>query len=108
MKTLRSTSERTKRLTRKKGSIQSNKKIALNTNELKNKKVGNNSEENTDSLNLDDLSREHILQCISAIFHLTEEQLKNKNALFDGESNPIFMQVTCIKVPKTPKRCMRM
>ncbi|XP_034193427.1 ribosomal L1 domain-containing protein 1 [Osmia lignaria lignaria] len=107
MKTLRSTSERTKRLTRKKGSIQRNKKIVLSTNELKNKKVGNNSEENTDSLNLDDLSREHILQCISAIFHLTEEQLKNKNALFDGESNPIFMQVTCIKVPKTPKRCMR-
>ncbi|XP_003702567.2 ribosomal L1 domain-containing protein 1 isoform X1 [Megachile rotundata] len=75
---------------------------------LKRKRLeSDNNKENTNSLSLEDLSREHIVQCISAIFHLTEEQLKNKNALFDGESTPIFMQVTCIKVPKTPKRCMR-
>ncbi|XP_076666666.1 ribosomal L1 domain-containing protein 1 [Andrena cerasifolii] len=63
--------------------------------------------ETTDTLNLNDLSREHILQCISVIFHLTEEQLKSKNALFEGESQPIFMQVTCIRVPKTSRRNMR-
>ncbi|XP_076763842.1 ribosomal L1 domain-containing protein CG13096 [Xylocopa sonorina] len=74
----------------------------------KRKRVDSTSkEENADCLNLNDLSKEHILQCISAIFHLTEEQLKSKNALFDGESQPVFMQVTCIRVPKTPRRCMR-
>lgn len=54
-----------------------------------------------------DLSKEHILQCINAIFHLTQEQLEKKNELFFEESHPIFMQVTCIRVPRTPKRQMR-
>ncbi|XP_076243114.1 ribosomal L1 domain-containing protein CG13096 [Calliopsis andreniformis] len=67
----------------------------------------NKSDENSDTLNLNDLSKEHILQCIRAIFHLTEEQLKDKNALFEGESQPVFMQITCIRVPKTPRRNMR-
>ncbi|CAL7936007.1 unnamed protein product [Xylocopa violacea] len=74
----------------------------------KRKRVDSTSKkEKSDCLNLNDLSKEHILQCISVIFHLTEEQLKNKNALFDDESQPVFMQVTCIRVPKTPRRCMR-
>lgn len=64
--------------------------------------------ENTDCLHLSDLSKEHISQCISVINHLTEEQLKNNNALFDDESQSIFMQITCIRVPKTPRRCIRM
>ncbi|XP_068965343.1 ribosomal L1 domain-containing protein 1 [Bombus flavifrons] len=64
-------------------------------------------EENTDCLHLSDLSKEHISQCISVINHLTEEQLKNNNALFDDESQSIFMQITCIRVPKTPRRCIR-
>lgn len=71
-------------------------------------KMNSNCEENTDILNLNDLSKEHILQCISAICHLTEEQMKIKNALFEGESQPVFMQITCIRVPKTPRRNMRM
>ncbi|XP_076289276.1 ribosomal L1 domain-containing protein 1 [Lasioglossum baleicum] len=53
-----------------------------------------------------DLSKEHILKCISAIFHLNEE-LKGRNALFDEECHPVFMQVTCMKVPETPRRHMR-
>ncbi|XP_017887539.1 ribosomal L1 domain-containing protein 1-like [Ceratina calcarata] len=57
--------------------------------------------------NINDLSEEHILRCTRAIFHLTKEQLKAKNALFDGESQPLFMQVTCIRIPETPRRCMR-
>ncbi|XP_043263628.1 ribosomal L1 domain-containing protein 1-like isoform X1 [Colletes gigas] len=65
------------------------------------------TQESTDILNLNDLSKEHILQCIGAIFHLTEEQLKSKSLLFEGECYPIFMQVTCIRIPKTPRRQMR-
>ncbi|KOC65137.1 Ribosomal L1 domain-containing protein [Habropoda laboriosa] len=86
----------------------SHSNIILKTTKLqKQKKVtSDNDQINTDYLNLNDISREHILQCINAIFHLTEEQL-SKNALFDDESQPMFMQVTCIKVPKTPQRCMR-
>ncbi|XP_071878569.1 ribosomal L1 domain-containing protein 1 [Bombus fervidus] len=68
---------------------------------------GISEKENTDCLNLSDLSKEHISQCISVINHLTEEQLKNNNALFDDESQSIFMQITCIRVPKTPRRCIR-
>lgn len=55
-----------------------------------------------------DLSRACILQCISAIFHLTEEQLRGKKELFEGEHQPVFLQVTCIRVPKTPRRQIRM
>ena len=79
---------------------------AVGRKSLKRRKQSNVIE-TTDTLNLNDLSREHILQCISVIFHLTEEQLKSKNALFEGESQPIFMQVTCIRVPKTSRRNMR-
>ncbi|XP_072765029.1 ribosomal L1 domain-containing protein CG13096 [Anoplolepis gracilipes] len=56
---------------------------------------------------LKDLSKEHILQCISAIFHLTQEQLKEKNDLLATEVQPIFVQVTSVKVPKVPRRQMR-
>lgn len=66
------------------------------------------SKEKEDDINSRDLSKKHILQCISAIFHLTQEQLKNKNDLFSGEPEPIFMQVTCIRVPKVPRRQIRM
>ncbi|XP_015179400.1 PREDICTED: ribosomal L1 domain-containing protein CG13096-like, partial [Polistes dominula] len=54
-----------------------------------------------------DLSREHIQQCISAIFHLTEEQLKDTNVLFSDGYKPIFMQITCIRVPQVPRRQVR-
>lgn len=57
---------------------------------------------------LKELSKKHILQCISAIFHLTQEQLKEKNDLLATEIQPIFVQVTCVKVPKVPRRQMRM
>lgn len=70
------------------------------------KKEVESKEEDID-ICLKDLSRKHILQCISAIFHLTQEQLKNKKSLFSGESQPIFMQVTCIRVPKVPRRQVR-
>lgn len=54
------------------------------------------------------LSKSHIQQCISATFHLTEQQLKDKNNLLAEEAQPIFMQVTCIRIPKVPRRQMRM
>ncbi|KAK2588924.1 hypothetical protein KPH14_001780 [Odynerus spinipes] len=82
------------------------KKSASKKKMLK-KKVESKEEENGDG-NLKDISREHILNCISAIFHLTEEQLKNKKDLFSGEPQPIFMQVTCIRVPKVPRRRVKM
>ncbi|EZA56409.1 hypothetical protein DMN91_009838 [Ooceraea biroi] len=59
-----------------------------------------------EGFDLKKLSKQHILQCISAIFHLTREQLKEKNNLIE-EAEPIFLQVNCIKVPKTPRRRMR-
>ncbi|XP_076635633.1 ribosomal L1 domain-containing protein 1 [Colletes latitarsis] len=73
----------------------------------KKRREADNAKKRADILNLNDLSKEHILQCISAIFHLTEEQLKSKSLLFEGECYPIFMQVTCIRIPKTPRRNMR-
>lgn len=56
---------------------------------------------------LKDLSKKQILQCISAIFHMTQEQLKETNGLF-AVAQPIFIQVTSVKVPKMPRRQMRM
>lgn len=55
-----------------------------------------------------ELSKKHISQCISAIFRLTQEQLKDKNDLLETEVLPIFMQVTCVKISKVPRRQMRM
>ncbi|CAK9833289.1 Ribosomal L1 domain-containing protein CG13096 [Anthophora retusa] len=90
---------------------QNSEKSISHSNIMKSRKrkrvISDSDQINTDCLNLNDLSREHILQCISAIFHLTEEQLKSKNALFSDESQPVFMQVTCIRIPKTPRRFMR-
>lgn len=99
-----------------KDNVQNKRKITLHTKAIsritesrKRKREDNiNNEENVDCINLNDLSEEHILQCISVINHLTEEQLKNNNALFDDENQPIFVQVTSIRVPKTPKRFIRM
>ena len=112
------TSEALKRTSKSSGkdNVQNKRKIASHakaiskiTKSRKRKREDNiNNEENLDCIDLNDLSEEHVLQCISVINHLTEEQLKNNNALFDDENQPIFMQVTCIRVPKTPKRCMRM
>ncbi|EFN87723.1 Ribosomal L1 domain-containing protein 1 [Harpegnathos saltator] len=53
-----------------------------------------------------ELSKSHMEQCISAMFHLIEEQVQLKNNL-TGEVHPIFMQVTCIRIPKVPRRQMR-
>lgn len=73
------------------------------------RKRANSETEETPSKDFDlkELSKKHILQCISAIFHLTQEQLKERN-LLTMEVQPIFLQVTCVKVPKVPRRQMRM
>ncbi|KAK1119009.1 hypothetical protein K0M31_013782 [Melipona bicolor] len=92
-----------------KGKIISHTKVISKITESRKRKREDNinNGENLDCINLNDLSEEHILQCIRVINHLTEEQLKNNNALFDDENQPIFVQVTCVRIPKTPKRCMR-
>ncbi|XP_020294823.1 ribosomal L1 domain-containing protein CG13096-like [Pseudomyrmex gracilis] len=61
------------------------------------------SESDPEEINL---SKKQILKCISAIFHLTQEQLKDKNILIE-EAQPIFLQVTCVRVPKVPLRQLR-
>lgn len=74
------------------------------------RKRANSETEETPSKDFDlkELSKKHILQCISAIFHLTQEQLKEKNDVLATEVQPIFMQVTCVKIPQVPRRQMRM
>ncbi|XP_011701618.1 PREDICTED: ribosomal L1 domain-containing protein 1 [Wasmannia auropunctata] len=57
--------------------------------------------------NLKELSKRQILECISAIFHLTQEQLKETNSLLAEEAQPLFMQVTSVRVPEMPRRQMR-
>ncbi|KYN42322.1 hypothetical protein ALC56_03460 [Trachymyrmex septentrionalis] len=57
--------------------------------------------------NFKDLSNKHILECISAIFHMTQEQLKKTNNLLAEEARPIFIQVTSVRVPEMPRRQMR-
>jgi hypothetical protein len=66
------------------------------------------SEIGTTELDLKELSKKQILQCISAIFHLTQEQLKETSSLLAEEARPIFMQVTSIRVPEMPRKQMRM
>jgi len=64
--------------------------------------------ESSKKFNLKALSKKQVLECISAIFHLTQEQLKETNSLLAKEDQPIFMQVTSIRVPEVPRRQMRM
>ncbi|XP_012285949.1 ribosomal L1 domain-containing protein CG13096 [Orussus abietinus] len=54
------------------------------------------------------LSKSHIIKSIEAVKALTNDQRKSKNALFEDESDAILLQVTCIKIPKTPTRQLRM
>ncbi|KYN35641.1 hypothetical protein ALC56_10201 [Trachymyrmex septentrionalis] len=54
-----------------------------------------------------DLSNKQILECISAIFHLIQEQLKETNNLLVEEARPIFIQVTSVRIPEMPRRQMR-
>ncbi|XP_046421895.1 ribosomal L1 domain-containing protein 1 [Neodiprion fabricii] len=44
---------------------------------------------------------------IDAILKLTNLQAGDTKKLFDGEHQPILLQVACIKVPKIPKRQLR-
>jgi len=74
------------------------------------KRKRTDSETNTRAqkeFDLKELSKNHIIQCISAIFHLTEEQLKEQNKLVE-EVEPIFLQINCIKIPQIPRRQIRM
>jgi len=74
------------------------------------KRKRTDSETNTRAqkeFDLKELSKNHIMQCISAIFHLTEEQLKEQNKLVE-EVEPIFLQINCIKIPQIPRRQIRM
>jgi len=64
--------------------------------------------ESSKKFNLKTLSKKQILECISAIFHLTQEQLKETNSLLTKEVQPIFVQVTSIRVPEMPRIQMRM
>jgi len=64
--------------------------------------------ESSEKFNLKELQKKQILECISVIFHLTQEQLKETNSLLTKEAQPIFVQVTSVRVPKMPRRQMRM
>jgi len=64
--------------------------------------------ESSKKFNLKELSKEQILECISAIFHLIQKQLKGMNSLLIKEAQPIFVQVTSVRVPEMPRRQMRM
>lgn len=87
--------------------IEDNKRPEMKklTKEAKSMKL---NEKNDKTKNIEgELSKSHIKRCISAMFHLTEEQSKNKNNLIEG-AHPIFLQVTCVRVPKVPRRQVRM
>ncbi|XP_014474253.1 PREDICTED: ribosomal L1 domain-containing protein CG13096-like [Dinoponera quadriceps] len=73
-----------------------------------NEKMSRTPDEENDKAEdyLKEISKSHIQQCISAMFHLTEEQL-NKSNLLTKEAQPIFLQVTCIRIPQVPYRQMR-
>jgi len=75
----------------------------------KRKLTDSDVEDSSKNFNLENLSKKHILQCISAVFQITQKKLKEKNLLLaDDEVQPIFIQVTCMRVPNTPHRQMRM
>lgn len=54
------------------------------------------------------LPKESTRQCISGILTLIQEQLKDKNDLLPQEAKPIFMQVTCVKIPVYPPGQMKL
>ncbi|KAL0130540.1 hypothetical protein PUN28_002283 [Cardiocondyla obscurior] len=63
--------------------------------------------ESPEEFNLKELSKKLIKQCISEVFRLAEEQSKNSNNLVDKGVQPIFMQVTSVRVPQMPNRQLR-
>lgn len=55
------------------------------------------------------MSKKQILQCISAICHMSQKRDKETTlSLLDDLAQPIFIQVTSVRVPKMPRRQLRM
>lgn len=51
---------------------------------------------------------EHVEKSVAALLQLQKNIDKDKNTLLSHGDNPIFLQITCIKVPKTPRRNLRL
>ena len=85
-----------------------NSNSQVKTRKLKRTSSETETIELSKEFNFKDLSNKHILECISAIFHLIQEQLKETNNLLVEEARPIFIQVTSVRIPEMPRRQMRM
>ncbi|XP_048511265.1 ribosomal L1 domain-containing protein CG13096 [Athalia rosae] len=67
----------------------------------------NNQDQNTEHPKNASLDEEQVAKGIAAVLKLAELQTGSKKKLFDEEPQPIFLQVSCIKVPKVPRRQLR-
>ncbi|KAJ8686317.1 hypothetical protein QAD02_022111 [Eretmocerus hayati] len=53
------------------------------------------------------LSREKIMSYVRALQKLVQKDENGKKSLFDSNKPPIFLQLNCIKIPKTPMHQLR-
>ncbi|XP_046740508.1 ribosomal L1 domain-containing protein 1 [Diprion similis] len=53
------------------------------------------------------IDNDQVTKGIAALLKLAKLQVADKKKLFDGEHQSILLQVACIKVPKVPKRQLR-
>lgn len=80
------------------------KSIKSKKRKLSNEEVEIKSESPTEP----PLTRKDIAKCVKAVLKLDENNGETKKSLFNSEKPPIFLLVTCIKVPKVPMHQMRM
>ncbi|XP_063972790.1 ribosomal L1 domain-containing protein CG13096 [Diachasmimorpha longicaudata] len=54
-----------------------------------------------------ELTEAHVEKCVQTVLQLAKKSKEGKKSLLPEEENAIFLQVNCIKIPKTPRRQLR-
>ncbi|XP_051175915.1 ribosomal L1 domain-containing protein CG13096-like [Leptopilina boulardi] len=74
----------------------------------KEKKVSEDNKNTSDVSNDVQLSLNQVKKGVTAILKLANAEATSEKSLMADEKLPIFLQVCCIKIPKTPSRQLRM
>ncbi|XP_011313724.1 ribosomal L1 domain-containing protein CG13096 [Fopius arisanus] len=83
------------------------------TTKLKGTKTKSRDEKKKDVKNIAEMigdmeiTKAHVKKCVKTVLQLAKKPKEGKKILLPEEDNNIFLQVTCIKIPKTPRRQLR-
>lgn len=86
----------------------SNETEIISNKSKKLKKEVKDSKESLDVIPDLQLSLSQVKKGVTAVLKLANDEANSEKSLMADESSPIFLQICCMKIPKTPTRQMRM